>query len=141
MLTIVNSTAFSLVRRLDSIAETIIMLGLNQLRQLAIVVTIGRQSAKPRELYRSMLMRGRMCEAIAKMNNSRNESAYFLAGILSVLHVLLDTTAGNLLRQISVADIVKSAVISGEGFIGEVLVNVCNYGEGRWDKLPIDIDI
>ena len=82
-----------------------------------------------------------MCEAIAKMNNSRNESAYFLAGILSVLHVLLDTTPGNLLRQISVADIVKSAVISGEGFIGEVLVNVCNYGEGRWDKLPIDIDI
>ncbi len=141
LLRIVNSAAYSLVREVTSIADTIVLLGLEQVRQLAIVISTSSQSDKPSEMFRSMLMRGHMCEVIAKKTNPGNKSACFLAGIMSGLHLMLDTTPANLLRQLPVADDIRAAILEHTGPVGELLENTINYEEGNWDKLPEDIDI
>ena len=82
-----------------------------------------------------------MCEVIARKNDSRNNSAYFLAGIISVLHLLLDTTPKNLLKQLPVTDDIEAAVLDGIGSIGDVLNNCVHYEKGNWQDLGVDIDI
>lgn len=141
LLRIVNSAAFSLIREVTSIADTIVMLGLNQVQQLAMVIATSSQSDKPMEMYRSMLMRGHMCEVIAKKVDPENKSTYFLVGVMSGLHLVFDTSKKNLLKHLPVTDGIKLAILEGAGPLGEVLHNASNYAEGSWDELPASIDI
>ncbi len=140
LLRIVNSAAYSLVREVTSIADTIVMLGFEQVKQLAIVISTSVESGKPMEMSRSMLIRGRMCEAVARQQDPGNKSAYFLAGTMSGLHLLLDTTQENLMKQLPVSDDIRAAILEGEGVIGKVLKNASHYEAGSWDDLSEEID-
>ena len=137
----VNSAAFSLVREVTSISETIIMLGLQQVKHLAIIIGFSGQSDKPAELYRSLLIRSRACELVAASDGVHNGSSYFLAGLMSGLHLVFDMNQQTLLDQAAVNSDIRSAVLENKGEIGVVLSNVMNYELGCWEKLDLSIDI
>lgn len=141
LLRIVNSAAYSLVREITSIADTIVVLGYDQVRQLAMIVATTQQSDKPSEMYRSLLVKARMCELLAKQSDPKNKSAYFLASVMSGLHLLMDTTMKSLLEQIPVTEEIRVAVLEGKGAIGEMLKETGNYVEGYWDQVSPDLDI
>lgn len=141
LLKIVNSAAYGIVRDVTSIADAIVMLGMDQVRQLAMIVGMSGQTDKPAEIYRSLLLRGYMCEQVAKAMNRSNKSSYFLAGLMSGLHILFDTSKENLLNQISVAEEISDAVRNHEGQIGAVLRDTTSYESGAWDQLSAEIDI
>ncbi len=140
LLKIVNSAAYSLVREVTSIADAIVLLGMDQVRQLAMIVGMSGQSDKPAEMYRSLLLRAAMCEQVAKTMNYDNRSSYFLAGVMSGLHLIFDTTQENLIGQISVAREIEEAVTKHEGTIGSVLSDAASYESGAWDQLSEGVD-
>lgn len=140
LLRIVNSAGYSLVRQVESVAEAIVLLGLEQVKKWATLIAMSSNQDKPEELSRSLLIRGRMCEEIAQAQKLSNYGSYFMAGMMSGLHALLDIDRENMLEQVPLGDDIKNAVSLGQGEIGQVLRNVVNYENGDWDLLPSDLD-
>ena len=140
LLRIVNSAGYSLVRQVESVAEAIVLLGLEQVKKWATLIAMSSSPDKPEELSRSLLVRGRMCEEIAQEQKVPNHGSYFMAGVMSGLHALLDVERATMLDQVPLGDDIKNAVSMGEGAIGQILRNVVNYENGDWDLLPMDLD-
>ncbi|MDF2180436.1 HDOD domain-containing protein [Neptuniibacter sp. CAU 1671] len=140
LLRIVNSAGYHLVRKVESIAQAIVLLGLEQVKKWATLIAMTSNKEKPEELTRILLIRGRMCEVIAEHDKHPNSSGFFMAGVLSGLHAMLDVDKGEMLQQIPLGDDIKDAVSMGAGPIGAVLRNVVNYENGDWDLLPSELN-
>lgn len=140
LLRIVNSAAYSLVRKVESLTEAIVMLGMAQIRKWATLIALTNQSGKPEEICRSLLVRGRMCEEIAIAQKRKNGGSYFMTGMMSNLHVLLDIDRETMLEQVPLGNDIKDAILLNEGDMGEVLLDVTNFEAGDWDLLPTDFD-
>lgn len=140
LLRIVNSASTHLVRQVESVAEAIVLLGLEQVKKWATLIAMSSNQDKPEELTRSLLVRGRMCEQVAQEEKKPNHGSYFMAGMMSGLHAMLDLDRETMLEQVPLGEDIKNAVSLGEGDIGKVLRNVVNYENGDWDLLPMDLD-
>ncbi|WP_188858076.1 EAL and HDOD domain-containing protein [Marinobacterium nitratireducens] len=140
LLRIVNSAAYSLVRKVDSIAQAVVLLGLEQVRKWATLIAMSANGDKPEELSRLLLIRGRMCERVAEGLKQPNAPSYFIAGMMSGLHAMLDIRQDAMLDQVPLGEDIKDAIRAGSGPIGAVLANVIHYESGDWHLLPPDFD-
>jgi len=140
LLRIVNSADFNLVRNVQSISEAIVMMGLEEVRKWATLIAMTASEDKPEELSRQLLMRGRMCEQIARQQSPDQCGAAFMAGMLSGLDALLDVDRETLMQQVPLDDCIKTAITSGEGAVGTVLQNVMMYERADWDALGDETD-
>ncbi|MFC6673107.1 EAL and HDOD domain-containing protein [Marinobacterium aestuariivivens] len=140
LLRIVNSAAYALVRKVDSIAQAVVLLGLEQVRKWATLIAMSANRDKPEELARLLLIRGRMCELVAEGMRYPNASSFFMAGMMSGLHAMLDIDRDAMLEQVPLGDDIKMAICDGAGTVGTVLGNVVHYESGDWDLLPADFD-
>ncbi|NVK40655.1 MAG: HDOD domain-containing protein [Oceanospirillaceae bacterium] len=140
LLRIVNSAAYSLVRKVDSIAQAVVLLGLEQVRKWATLIAMSANRDKPEELSRLLLIRGRMSELVAEGLKYPNAPSYFMAGMMSGLHAMLDIEQEAMLDQVPLGDDIKDAIRAGTGPIGTVLANVIHYESGDWHLLPGDFD-
>lgn len=141
LLRIVNSAAYSLVRKVESISEAVVMLGIDQVRKWATLISMTSNQDKPEELSRTLLVRGRMCELIAEGKSLPSPGSYFMAGMMSGLHVMLDVDQKTMLEQVPLGEDIKSAISDYEGDIGNVLQQAIAYESGEWEKLPADFNI
>ncbi|WP_417222863.1 EAL and HDOD domain-containing protein [Amphritea sp.] len=140
LLRIINSAAYSLVRKVESLTEAIVMLGMAQIRKWATLIALNNQSGKPEELCRGLLVRGRMCEEIALATKRSNPGSYFMTGMMSNIHLLLDIDRESMLQEVPLSEEIKNAILLNEGEMGETLMYVGNYEAGDWDLLPTNFD-
>jgi len=140
LLRIVNSAAYSLVRKVESIAEAVVMLGMEQVKKWATLIAATSHHEKPEELSRTLLIRGRMCELIAEGLKYPNPSGFFMAGMMSGFHLMLDITPEELMDQIPLGEDIKHAVRDRSGLMGETITHAIAYESGDWDQLPSDFD-
>ncbi|MBV1786581.1 HDOD domain-containing protein [Marinobacterium sp. D7] len=141
LLRIVNSAAYSLVRKVESIAEAVVLLGMDQVRKWATLIAMTNQDNKPEELSRALLIRGRMCELIAEGEKRPNAASYFMTGMMSGLHVMLDIDQQTMLEQVPLGDDIKSAIANHEGDMGRILEQATAYENGDWEELPADFNV
>lgn len=135
LLRIVNSAAYSLVRKVESLNQAIVLLGMEQVRKWATLISLSSNKGKPAELSRSLLARGRMCELLAEAMDYPDASNYFMVGMMSDINALLDMEMGSLLEQIPLNDEIKAAIGSHEGKMGMVLEATLAYERGEWERL------
>ena len=140
LLRVVNSAAYSLVRKVESVAQAVVLLGLEQIKKWSTLIALDSHKEKPEELTRILLVRGRMCELIAMEMKLPNPSSYLIAGLMSGIHLLLDMEQETLLQQVPLGDEIMLGIQSHEGDIGKVLKQVMAYESGDWDNLPPDFD-
>lgn len=140
LLRIVNSAAYALVREVESVAQAVVLLGLEQVRKWATVISLDSHTGKPEELTRNLLTRAHMCELIAIKQKRHPASSYFMAGMMSGIHLLLDIQQDELLVQLPLAEDIKQAISEYSGPVGETLSQVMYYETGEWDKLPGNFD-
>eukprot|EP01155_Anaeramoeba_flamelloides_P044621 Anaeramoba_flamelloidesc38304_g1_i5.p1 GENE.c38304_g1_i5~~c38304_g1_i5.p1 ORF type:complete len:193 (-),score=38.07 c38304_g1_i5:128-685(-) len=130
LLRIVNSAAYSLVRQVESIAEAVVLLGMEQVRKWATLISMSANKDKPEELTRILLTRGHMCEMIAQSHNMTNPSGFFMVGMMSGLHAMLDIDQPTLLEQLPLGEDIKLALSEGQGPMGQLLTQVMAYESG-----------
>ena len=135
LLRIVNSAAYSLVRKIESLNQAIVMLGMEQVRKWATLISLSSNKDKPAELSRALLARGRMCELLAEAMGYPNPSNFFMVGMMSDINALLDMEMDTLLKQIPLNDEIKAAIGQHEGQMGMVLEATLAYERGEWDRL------
>ncbi len=132
MLRVINSAAYNLETKIESLQQAIVMLGLDQIRSWAMIIMLSNQDGKPEEWSRNLIARARMCELLAELTRVAKPETAFLAGMLSQLDLLLETRLDVILDQISVDDEVKEAVLNHHGPIGQLLHAVISFENGEW---------
>lgn len=136
LLRLVNSAAFGLARKIDSLKQAIMLLGLNKIKNWVNILAMSNLGDKPHELSVAALTRARMCELIAnQLNGKSNADGYFTVGLLSTLDAFMDLPMANLLESISLSKHINDAILSQVGSEGKVLEITTHYEKGAWDKI------
>lgn len=136
LLRIINSAAYTLANKVETLSQAIVMLGVDQIRKWVTLIAVGSNEEKPEELTRILLTRGRMCELLAQSMLYTNANSYFMVGMMSEINALLDIEMNVLLEKISLHDDIKQAISDHSGPMGQVLRATIAYERAEWDRLP-----
>lgn len=139
LLRLVNSAAFGLARKVDSLKQAIMLLGLNKIKNWVNILAMSNLGDKPHELSIAALTRARMCELIANHFNGKTKTdGYFTVGLLSTLDAFMDAPMTTLLGSISLSQHINDAILNQLGSEGKVLEITTHYEKGEWEKIDWD---
>jgi EAL and modified HD-GYP domain-containing signal transduction protein len=136
LLRFVNSAFFSVPRRIESIRDALVLLGLQNVKRWATLMALADTNDKPHELIVTGLVRARMCELVATARGEKRESeAYFTTGLFSVVDALMDVSLIELLRQLPFSQEIMDALLNYENPKGQLLHGVLAYERGDFAPL------
>lgn len=138
LLRIVNSASFGLPRKIESIRQAIMMLGLKPLRSWLNLVALSSSNQNPPALLQILLFRAHMCESLAKLRGQNDAHIYFTVGLFSGLDALLGMTMATALSQLTLSQDLNEALLTRQGKLGTVLNQVIAYERGNWRELNLD---
>ncbi len=134
----VNSAAVALPRKIDSIQQAVVILGLSALRAWTTLLAMSRIDDKPAELVVTAMIRARMAENLARARKEPDPDAYFTVGLFSALDALMDNTMEEILTQLPLADHIAEALLRHSGPHGKALKCVLAYERGDWENIHCD---
>ena len=136
LLRFVNSAFFSVPRRIESIRDALVLLGLQNVKRWATLMALADTNDKPHELIVTGLVRARMCELVAVARGDKREAeGYFTIGLFSVVDALMDVSLIELLRQLPFSEEIMGALLRYDGPKGEMLHAVLAYERGDFTPL------
>lgn len=135
VLRIVNSSANFLVRKIESMAEAIIMIGLVEIQRWAMLISFTGNTGKPSELTYHILIKARMCELMAESYQGVSRSSAFLMGAISNLDALLEIPMAEILERVGLSEQIEGAILNNEGSYGELLHTVDSFTQAKWHNL------
>lgn len=112
LLAVVNSSAFGLDRRVDSLRHAIVLLGISQVRHLAALIALSSASDIAEELITTGAARARLASTVAP---EEHRSGAFTVGLLSVLDALYRVPMDELLEDLPVSADIRDALLDGSG--------------------------
>jgi c-di-GMP phosphodiesterase len=131
----INSSFYNLPRKVESIRQAIVILGLDNLRQLATLVSLQGLESRPVSLFLTAMSRGRMCEQLARLAGVKDAGPYFITGLFSLLDVLTGVPMSDLLDELPLAPAVGQALIAQEGDVGAALKCARAYERASWGRV------
>lgn len=135
LLKIVNSARFAFQRKISSIADAVVALGLDELRKWALLITVSQSNDKPDELIREILTCAHMCELCAADYQIEKPGTAFMVGMLSGLDAIVDLEMEEIIRQLPLAPELTLALLDRQGALGKLLQDVQLYMSGQWEAL------
>lgn len=129
----INSSYYNLPRKIDSIRQAIVILGLDNLRQLCGLLCLQGLDDRPPSLIVQAMTRGRMCEQLGKLAGARDCGPFFITGLFSLLNALLGLPTRKVVEELPLTPAVAKALVSGEGPLGAALHCARAYERGTWD--------
>lgn len=138
----INSAAFSMRTKVESIDRAIGYIGLDQIKQWVTIMSLAGIDDKPLEIIETALIRSKMCEILARECAKSEIGKYSTVGLLSIIDVLMDKPMEKVLEQLPLASEINSALIEHYGDIGDILETVLLYEQGKVTELNSrDMDI
>lgn len=142
ILRFINSAALSLPRKIDSIKQAVVYLGLQRIRAWASLIALSRVKNKPQELFNKSLIRAHMCAQLIEQVHPENRESAFTIGLLSILDLLLDRTMTEILSELPLSNEAKSVLLQRSGTTGKALNCTLAYEENRWEQIDFpDLDL
>jgi c-di-GMP phosphodiesterase len=139
MLALANSGMFSLPRRIDTTRAALVMLGLRNVRQLALAVTLHSVTSVAPELTLTALIRPRHCELLAAALGLRSDVA-FTVGLLSLVGTFTGRPTEEALASLPLTTEVVNAIARQSGLLGDVLAAVLCCERGRISTACLIVD-
>jgi EAL and modified HD-GYP domain-containing signal transduction protein len=135
LLRFINSAFFALPRRVESIRDALVLLGLMNVRKWATLMTLADADDKPQELVVTAVVRARMCEMLARAYQHKDAEGFFTTGLFSVVDAMMDTSMVELLSQLPLSREIIEALLNYEGQKGRILRAVIAYERGAFGEL------
>ncbi len=135
LLRYINSAAFALSKKVDSIRRAVTLLGLKPIKKWVRLVAMSGVSNQPEELLLTALNRAKMCELLGQAAGHQDTDAYFTVGLFSALDALMDMPMRTVLEQLPLADELTNALLQYQGELGEALQCVLAHERGRWEEV------
>ncbi len=126
MLKIINSPLFSLPKQVDDLKSALVYLGVDMLRQWAMMIAFLSNGNVHVEASRYVLQRAKTMELIAKREAQDADLApkAFLAGLVSGVDVLLNIKPSQFLEQVQLSSVIGDAVMQRKAPLGPTLQTV-----------------
>ncbi len=131
----INSARYGMPRRIDSIHETLVYLGLATVRNLSCLFLLSSETEQPHELIVTSMMRAKMCEQLAISGAKRDPYAFFTVGLFSTLDAMLGSSMSAILEKLPLAEELGGALLNYEGELGEALRATLAYERGDWSSV------
>ena len=124
---------------IDSIRGAVALLGQTEVKKWATVaISIAISEDRPSEITRLSLIRAKFAENLAPAFDMAVKSgALFIAGLFSLLDVILQMPMHAAIKEVAVDDEVKDALINKEGLINEVLSLIFAYERADWHNASL----
>lgn len=132
----VNSAGAGLRRTVSSIGEALVLLGRDAIRRWASLWALTSLGGETHvELLAMATVRARCCELVAAATGRDGAGAEaFLAGVCSVLDVLLGRPMPDVIRDLPLPAPVADALVGQDNACRRVLDAVIAYEWGDWDR-------
>lgn len=131
----INSGYYHWPHPIESIRQAIVKLGLDELRAICSAVLLAGFDDRPAYLGTQALVRARMCQTLCVNAGLQMGESYFLAGVLSLMDVLLGVSLRDALLTLPLSEFMRRALLGGEGQLGQALSCVQRYERGEWAKV------
>lgn len=137
LLKLVNSALYGGRKKIENIQHALVYLGDAEIRRFVTLVVLANVSAgQPEELTIKSVTRARFMELVTiEILNEKHRSSAFLAGMLSLLDIILGVSMGDVLKQLPLSSEITKGLKSREGVWGYLLQMTEIYERGEWDAL------
>ena len=103
LLRILNSAHLSLERKVTSLHQALVLLGIDGLRNWTTMMVMSRLASDSQEAFSGALIRAKMCELCASSSAGAEPAVAFTAGILSALPGILGRTLPDVVEELALA--------------------------------------
>ena len=137
LLKLVNSALYGGRKKIENIQHALVYLGDAEIRRFVTLVVLANVSAgQPEELTIKSVTRARFMELVTvEILNEKHRSSAFLAGMLSLLDIILGVSMDDVLKQLPLSSEITKGLKSREGVWGYLLQMTEIYELGEWDAL------
>lgn len=129
----INSAAIGMPRQVESVRQAVIYMGLDRIRALASLLTLTRQKNKPQAYFTTALVRAHMCKQLVTVSGDRPPETGFTVGLLSILDLLMDRPIAEIVKELSLTNEIKSALLEQRGIAGSALSCAIAYESHAWE--------
>jgi EAL and modified HD-GYP domain-containing signal transduction protein len=129
----INSSYYNLPRKIDSMRQAVVILGLDHLRQLCSLLSLQGLDDRPPSLFVNAMTRARMCEQLGRLSGAKDAGPFFITGLFSLLNALVGMPTQRIVEELPLAPAIAKALISGEGELGKALQCTRAYERAAWD--------
>lgn len=134
LLRIINSSFFGFRRKIDSVKQAMVSLGLKAIREWFVILALSNIDDKPRELIMLTLVRARMMHLLAD-KVGLDSDPFFTTGLFSSIDAIMDQPMEQVLKELPLSSEINNALIGREGEVGKLLALTINYEKGNWSEV------
>src|SRR6201996_5462795 len=131
----INSSFYNLPRKIDSIRQAIVILGVDQVRQLCSLLCLQGFDDRPPSLFLNAMTRARMCEQLGKLSGAKDTGPFFITGLFSLLNAIVGMPTQKIVEELPLAPAIARALVAGEGDLGKALQCTRAYERAAWDHV------
>jgi c-di-GMP phosphodiesterase len=131
----INSSYYNLPRKIDSIRQAIVILGIESLRQLCALLSLQGFDDRPPSLYVHAMTRARMCEQLGRLAGAQDCGPFFITGLFSLLGALVGMPTQKVIEELPLSTSITRALVAGEGTLGEALQCTRAYERAAWNHV------
>lgn len=145
LLKIVNSAYFALRRRVSSIRQALVTMGISQLKQWVYLLSFNNDFDNDESLEATMkvsFLRANFAMALSDHVNGLPiiRSEVYMMGMFSTLQYMIDAPLEEILEEVPVAQEIKDALIRQEGICGILYKLILSYENAEWKNVRILAD-
>lgn len=134
LLRLLNSASMGLPKKVESIREGLIILGLKTIKSWATLIALNDLPTQIPEIMTNALVRAKMCELIADEYHCKADSA-FLVGLFSPIDAIMSRPMELILDELPLSSEIKQTLLNQDGDLGTLLNDVIHYEQGHWQKI------
>ena len=129
-----NSAHYSMKRKITSIADAIMIIGLKELKKWIFLMTLENMGENNiDELVKMSLLRASFGELLSnKIQPKVSGFDAFLTGLFSLMDALMNIPIENILSELPISKDVKDALLGNENMLSDLLKLIMKYEKGDW---------
>ncbi len=135
LLKMINSAAFNLPRKVESIQHGVLLLGRRKLSSWASMLALSTLNDRPSEILRTAMTRAKMCELLAEKLGIKPVESFFTVGMFSALDLIMQRPLPKLLEPLPLSPDIVSALLYHKGQLGDALTCVMAYEVADWPNV------
>ena len=135
LLKIVNSPLCRIPRKVDSIQDAVVYLGLKTVKKWSLIMVLSSQSEGNIEVLRLLLERAKFCEILASLQNQIASEQAFTVGLFSSIDLLLKADKRWVIKQLNLTTEISQAIVSGEGPLGQLLEMALMIEQAKFEEM------